>query len=571
MRWARPIVLLGSLLTAGVWAYMGHQPVAEPEASPHVVSPTTIPTVTREGDVSRSKRVALGVLFTLEVEGDEAVSRRALHAAMYLLDDLDRRWSDWRPGSDLWLVNARAGGAPVQVAARTAELLRESVAWSHRTDGLYQPTVGSRAAIQIEGERASLPHAHMRLSLGGLETDFAARKIMQVLIDHGVASAVVRWGDDVFARGEGSVLQSVAVVGNPRWPGQVVEHFEAKDAAAVTISDVRHALSSEGGPKAEIIDPRTGRPSDGCQSVTIVADDPVHARIQARVSFVLGAAAGLERVERQTGVEASIVDSAGRRHRSSSWHVVARQVPAHVPSGMLAEAYAAEPAPRAPLVRAESPSATLGPARVTLNRTEVTNAEYAKFLEATREDPHAFCHPREPAGQDHVPRYHRRFSPRLVAHGVAGALAPFRHDTFSRPDLPVVGVSFWDAWAYARWAGEHLPTREQWVHACAGPERRRWPWGNEWKPRAANTGGERDGERDGHTYAAASESFEAGASPAGCVNMAGNVAEWTADGWTVGGSSRSMPSGVTCDSGRRRDPGFRAFDLGFRTARGGSR
>ena len=86
----------------------------------------------------------------------------------------------------------------------------------------------------------------------------------------------------------------------------------------------------------------------------------------------------------------------------------------------------------------------------------------------------------------------------------------------------------------------------------------------------ANTGGEKWGRaRWPHPYAAPAVSFAAGASAAGCLHMAGNVCEWTEEGFTAGGSFSSNPSGVSCTAARQREPAFRSFDLGFRCAAGG--
>jgi formylglycine-generating enzyme required for sulfatase activity len=49
--------------------------------------------------------------------------------------------------------------------------------------------------------------------------------------------------------------------------------------------------------------------------------------------------------------------------------------------------------------------------------------------------------------------------------------------------------------------------------------------------------------------------------------MAGNVAEWTAEGFVTGGSSRANPSGVRANSRLLREPDFRSFDIGFRCVR----
>jgi len=69
-------------------------------------------------------------------------------------------------------------------------------------------------------------------------------------------------------------------------------------------------------------------------------------------------------------------------------------------------------------------------------------------------------------------------------------------------------------------------------------------------------------------------SFPGGRSPAGCDDMAGNAAEWVADGGpdgsreVRGGSSRNLPSAVRGAARSFREATYRDFDLGFRCAKG---
>ena len=88
--------------------------------------------------------------------------------------------------------------------------------------------------------------------------------------------------------------------------------------------------------------------------------------------------------------------------------------------------------------------------------------------------------------------------------------------------FPVTGVSWADANAYAQWTGKRLPTEEEWEYAARGQDNRLYPWGNEWKPNAANAAS------TGRAEVAEVGSYPAGASPFGVLDMVGNVWEWTA-------------------------------------------
>ena len=233
-----------------------------------------------------------------------------------------------------------------------------------------------------------------------------------------------------------------------------------------------------------------------------------------------------------------------------------------------------------------------------IDRYEVTNAQYRKFLaEVKRNGDADWAHPDQPKGKDHTPRYWKEFNP-LLKDPVYARLAQYDAATFTGDDKPVVGVDWFDAHAYAKWAGKRLPTEAEWELAARGTDGRRWPWGNDWQWGLCNIVGEKFGadvrakgkEKDGYIYPAPVGTYPAGRSPFGCDDMAGNAAEWVADWYAAdayktgsaenphgpqtgtervvrGGSSQNYPSYTRCAVRAHREPEFKTFILGFRCAK----
>ena len=139
---------------------------------------------------------------------------------------------------------------------------------------------------------------------------------------------------------------------------------------------------------------------------------------------------------------------------------------------------------------------------------------------------------------------------------------------------PVVGVSWWEADAFCRWAGVRLPAEREWEAAARGPKGLVYPWDNKWKDGICNTS-ETALERTSPVGI-----FPQSGSFCGAHDMAGNVWEWCVDlydptkqkdhnaGRVLCGGSW-INDAVNCRSSIRFDdpPDGRSVNVGFRVAR----
>jgi serine/threonine-protein kinase len=147
-----------------------------------------------------------------------------------------------------------------------------------------------------------------------------------------------------------------------------------------------------------------------------------------------------------------------------------------------------------------------------IDRVPITVGRYRRFLEAIERD-----------GPPVIPLLRRLF-PGGKDHRPTGWDGDEYRGLCPTDDHPVVYVDWFDAYAYAQWAGGRLPTEAEWERAARGAaDARPYPWGNDDpEDRLAVFGRKTYGPEPAGAR-------PLGASPEGVLDLAGNVWEWCLD------------------------------------------
>jgi iron(II)-dependent oxidoreductase len=190
-----------------------------------------------------------------------------------------------------------------------------------------------------------------------------------------------------------------------------------------------------------------------------------------------------------------------------AWDALAAQM-ALVPTGTV------------PVVHTNGAEVSMEVAAFFLDRHAVTNRQFQRFVDAGGYD-NLEIWPQEvwPSLMKFTDRTHRP-GPRDWENGRCPP---------SRADHPVVGVSWYEAAAFAAWSGKRLPTAAEWQKAGGWPEHlsggscHRYPWGDVFEPARANLWS------SGRGQTLPVGDCPHGATPNGIYQMTGNVWEWLAD------------------------------------------
>ena len=290
-----------------------------------------------------------GTLVEVSVYGaPETQAERAIAAVLARFDALHHSLHAWQP-SDLSRLNTTlAQGQRAPVTPELAAMLRDAQTLSIESDDLFNPSIGGLIALwgfhadtpqarvpdaaaiarwvkaaprmrdlHIENGTAWSDNPAVQLDLGGYAKGRALDEAVRILKAHGIHNALVNIGGNVIALGAHGERPWRVGIQHPRKPGTLATLDLSSGEAIGTSGDYQRYFEVGGQRYSHLIDPRTGYPATGMQSVTVLATgEQAGTRSDAlsKPLFIDGAAQLANHAARLGVANYLAVDSAGQIH-----------------------------------------------------------------------------------------------------------------------------------------------------------------------------------------------------------------------------------------------------------------
>jgi len=290
---------------------------------------------------------------------DAATARAAMSAVMDEMHRIDALMSPYKPDSELSLINREAVQRPVAIGKEMFDLIARSIDFSKLSGGAfditfssvgylydyrehYKPTDEQIAKalpginyrhLQLDPKARTIHYARpgVRIDLGGIAKGHAVDNCIAILKGRGITNAIVTAGGDSRLLGDRRGRPWNVGIRDPRRGGEVVAVLPLADVAISTSGDYERFFEEDGVRHHHIINPKTGKSATGVRSVTVIGPDGITTEGLTKSVFVKGPKEGMRLIESLKGIDAIIIDDAGRMLYSTGLRNAVREEPALTP------------------------------------------------------------------------------------------------------------------------------------------------------------------------------------------------------------------------------------------------
>ena len=283
----------------------------------------------------------MGTRVSVELWADEdARGRELVNEVIREYRRVDDAMSTYKPDSEISRVNASAAERPIVISDELFGLVERSLELSVASGGAFDITYDSVGYLydfrarqrptdeQIKERLQAVDYRHIvldrerrtiffktagvRINLGGIAKGWVVERAAAMLRARGVEHALLNAGGDTRVVGDRRGQPWIVGIRHPRVSDEVVTRLPLVDEAISTSGDYERYFEENGRRYHHILNPATGRPTEGVLTVTVIGPDGTLTDGLDTAIFVLGVEEGLELIEAYPDYETIIVDAAGK-------------------------------------------------------------------------------------------------------------------------------------------------------------------------------------------------------------------------------------------------------------------
>jgi len=311
---------------------------------------TTLLGISQENLVNVSKKVKLmGSQFEITVVAqNEEIGYIYINEAIAEITRVNTMISSWDDSSETSKINANAGVRPVKVSKELFLLIVTAKELSERTEGAFDISYApldrlwhfngvlqrppSRKLISTHIAKVGykdivlnkqtstvfLKKKGMRLGFGAIGKGYAADKAKALLVSKNVPGGIINASGDLTTWGTRETGEKWIVgITSPLDTSKVFSWIPVIESSVATSGSHGKYLVYKGEKYSHIIDPRTGYPTKGVQSVSVFSKNAARCDALATAIFVLGRDRGIHMINQLEGVEVVVIDDKNEVHKSS--------------------------------------------------------------------------------------------------------------------------------------------------------------------------------------------------------------------------------------------------------------
>ena len=253
--------------------------------------------------------------------------------------------STYQASSEISFINQNAAVSAVAISEEMLQVIEKSIYFSEISGGAFdityasvgytydyrksrQPSDESIAAklpaidyrhIEIDDNRIRFRQNGVRIDLGGIAKGYAVDRAIAIVEQCGISRAMISTGGDSRIIGDHGGRPWMIGIKHPRKPDEIVLRLPLSESAISTSGDYERFFIEDGNRVHHIINPATGRSANKSWSATVIGPTAMTTDALSTTIFILGAAKGLALIESLDGIDAIIIDSAGKLHYSSGF------------------------------------------------------------------------------------------------------------------------------------------------------------------------------------------------------------------------------------------------------------